>query len=85
MMYTNGIGKRQRHWTPAFAGVTLFEVIALELFSVITFLFGLKAFLFGPMALLFGLMALLFGLMALKLSSRRRPGSSVVRTRTINA
>ena len=78
MMYTNGIGKRQRHCTPAFAGVTLFEVIALELFSVITFLFGLKAFLFGPMALL-------FGLMALKLSSRRRPGSSVFRISSVNA
>jgi hypothetical protein len=70
-MYTNGIGKRQRHWTPAFAGVTLFEVIALELFSVITFLFGLKAFLFGPITL--------------KLSSRRRPGSSVFRISSVNA
>ena len=34
-MYTNGIGKHQRHWTPAFAGVTLFVVIALKMLGLI--------------------------------------------------
>jgi len=35
IMYTNGIGKFQRRWTPAFAGVTLFEVIAFKKLDLI--------------------------------------------------
>ena len=111
MMYTNGIGKHQRHWTPAFAGVTLFVVIALKMLGLIVVgLFGLIivdlfdliiAGLFGLIIVdLFGLITLLiclkstspfervtllFKLTTLKLSSRRRPGSSVVRTSAINA
>ena len=76
-MYTNGIGKLQRHWTPAFAGVTLFVVIIL--------LIDLMAFLFELMAFLLDLMTYLFDTIAYKLSSRRTPGSSVVRTSPINA
>ena len=103
MMYTNGIGKHQRHWTPAFAGVTLFVVIALKMLGliivdlfdqIIAGLFGLIIVdLFGLITLLiclkstspFERVTLLFKLTTLKLSSRRRPGSSVVRTSAINA
>ena len=102
-MYTNGIGKHQRHWTPAFAGVTLFVVIALKMLGliivdlfdqIIAGLFGLIIVdLFGLITLLiclkstspFERVTLLFKLTTLKLSSRRRPGSSVVRTSAINA
>ena len=87
MMYTNGIGKHQRHWTPAFAGVTLFVVIDLkmlglsivDLFGLITLLICLKSI--SP----FERVTLLLERTTLKLSSRRRPGSSVVRTSAINA
>ena len=111
MMYTNGIGKRQRHWTPAFAGVTLFEVIALKMLGltivdlfdlIIVGLFGLiiadlfdriVSDLFGLITLLiclksispFERMTLLFERTTLKLSSRRRPGSSVFRISPVNA
>jgi len=113
MMYTNGIVKRQRYWTPACAGVTLFEVIALKLIGLdisklhglmISKLHGLMVSklhglmvsklhglmvskLHGLMvSKLHGLVTLkLYDLIALKLSSRRRPGSSVVRTIVINA
>ena len=37
IMYTNGIGKFQRHWTPAFAGVTLFKVIEFKNLGLIIF------------------------------------------------
>ena len=37
IMYTNGIGKLQRHWTPAFAGVTLFKVIEFKNLGLIIF------------------------------------------------
>jgi hypothetical protein len=69
-MYTNGIDKLQRHWTPAFAGVTLFVVITLPI-DLIAFLLDLMTYLFDTIAY--------------KLSSRRKPGSSVVRTIVINA
>jgi len=36
-MYTNGVDKLQRHWTPAFAGVTLFEVIEFKNLGLIIF------------------------------------------------
>ena len=111
MMYTNGIGKRQRHWTPAFAGVTLFEVIALKMLGLtIVDLFDLiivdpfdliivdlfdriVSDLFGLITLLiclksispFERMTLLFERTTLKLSSRRRPGSSVFRISPVNA
>ena len=110
-MYTNGIRRHQRHWTPAFAGVTLFEVIALKMLGLIIVdpfdlivvgLFGLSIVdLFGLSIVdLFGLITLLICLRStspfervtlllerttLKLSSRRRPGSSVVCTSAINA
>ena len=103
MMYTNGIGKRQRHWTPAFAGVTLFEVIALKMLGLtIVDLFDLIIVdpfdlivvgLFGLITLLiclksispFERVTLLFERTTLKLSSRRRPGSSVFRISPVNA
>ncbi|CAM8666785.1 hypothetical protein MCEGEM3_01152 [Oxalobacteraceae bacterium] len=69
-MYTNGINKLQRRWTPAFAGVTLFVAITLPI-DLIAFLLDLMTYLFDTMAY--------------KLSSRRKPGSSVVRTTAINA
>jgi len=37
IMYTNGIGQLQRHWTPAFAGVTLFVAIAFKKLGLIIF------------------------------------------------
>jgi hypothetical protein len=41
-MYTKGINKLQRRWTPAFAGVTLFVAIAFKKLGLIIFeLFGL--------------------------------------------
>jgi hypothetical protein len=36
-MYTNGIDNLQRHWTPAFAGVTLVKVIAFKNLGLIIF------------------------------------------------
>jgi len=85
--YSRSVGKHQRHWTPAFAGVTLLKVIAFknlgliifELFSLLTLLVYLKT------TFLLDLMPYLFDTMAYKLSSRRKPGSSVVRTIVINA
>ena len=37
IMYTNGIGQLQRHWTPAFAGVTLFGLISLKILGLSIF------------------------------------------------
>jgi len=39
-MYTNGIGKLQRRWTPAFAGVTLFGLVALKILGLSIFNLG---------------------------------------------
>jgi len=36
-MYTNGIGQLQRHWTPAFAGVTLFGLVTLKILGLSIF------------------------------------------------
>ena len=60
----------ESHWTPAFAGVTSFVVISFPI-DLIAFLLDLMPYLFDTMAY--------------KLSSRRKPGSSVVRTIVINA
>jgi hypothetical protein len=68
--YSRSAGKNQRHWAPAFAGVTLFVVITLPI-DLIAFLLDLMTYLFDTMAY--------------KLSSRRKPESSVVRTTAINA
>jgi hypothetical protein len=53
IMYTNDIGKLQRHWTPAFAGVTLFGLVALKILGLSTFnLFGVNIFnQFSPIVL----------------------------------
>ncbi len=85
--YGRSVGKHQRHWTPAFAGVTLFKVIAFQNLGLIIFeLFGLLTLLvYLKTIFLLDLMTYLFDTMAYKLSSRRKPGSSVVRTIVINA
>ena len=86
-MYTKGINKLQRRWTPAFAGVTLFVAISFKKLGLIIFeLFGLLTLLvYLKTIFLLDLMTYLFDTMAYKLSSRRKPGSSVVRTTAINA
>jgi hypothetical protein len=87
IMYTNGIGKFQRHWTPAFAGVTLFKVIAFKNLDLIIFeLFGLLTLLvYLKTTFTLDLMTYLFDTMAYKVSSRRKPGSSVFRISPVNA
>ena len=124
MMYTKGIGKGQRRWTPAFAGATLFEVNAFKLIDLgILKLLSLVAFDLidlGALTLLGLIICKLLVMIILKLhrwlvmiymksrrnqrhwtrdfagvaillqplsdsSSRRRPGSSVFRTSSVNA
>ena len=53
IMYTKGINKLQRRWTPAFAGVTLFVAIAFKKLGLSIFnLFGVNIFnLFRPIVL----------------------------------
>jgi hypothetical protein len=67
--------------------VTLFKVIVFKNLGLIVFeLFGLLTLLTClKTTFLLDLMTYLFDTMACKLSSRRKPGSSVVRTTTINA
>jgi hypothetical protein len=67
--------------------VTLFKVIVFKNLGLIIFeLFGLLTLLTClKTTFLLDLMTYLFDTMTYKLSSRRKPGSSVVRTTTINA
>ena len=53
IMYTSGIVKPQRYWTPAFAGVTLFGLVTLKILGLSIFnLLGVNIFnRFSPIVL----------------------------------